>query len=54
MNINETVKNKKHYQFAVLSSVILLAHHIILDTSVTVSINIYIYIYFFFENLKIL
>eukprot|EP00833_Pecoramyces_ruminatium_P010754 jgi/Orpsp1_1/1184786/evm.model.c7180000090982.1 len=35
MNINETVKNKKHYQFAVLSSVILLAHHIVMDTSIT-------------------
>jgi len=35
MNINETVKSKKHYQFAVLSSVILLAHHIVMDTSVT-------------------
>jgi len=35
MNINETVKNKKHYQFAVLSSLILLVHHIIMDTSVT-------------------
>jgi len=35
MNINETVKNKNHYQFAVLSSVVLLAHHIIMDTSIT-------------------
>ncbi|ORX79935.1 hypothetical protein BCR32DRAFT_327907 [Anaeromyces robustus] len=35
MNINETAKEKKHYQFAVLSSLILLAHHIIMDTSVT-------------------
>ncbi|ORX54333.1 hypothetical protein BCR36DRAFT_322836 [Piromyces finnis] len=35
MNINEVAKSKKHYQFAVLGSVILLAHHIIMDTAVT-------------------
>jgi len=35
MNINETVKSKKHYQFAVLSTVVLLVHHIIMDTSIT-------------------
>jgi len=35
MNINETVKHKSQYQFAVWSSVILLLHHIIMDTSVT-------------------
>lgn len=40
MNINETVQNKKCYQFAVLGSVIILAHHIIMDTSVTVSSSI--------------
>jgi len=40
MNINETVKSKKHYQFAVLSTVVLLVHHIIMDTSITVIILI--------------